>query len=108
MTKDKWLDLKDKIEDKFEVEEYNQSSMKDVPDSKIEILIFESPLGKIKLEWISKPKTLGEKTTYSNRIGSNVKVDKIYSEDERAEYIKAYKFDGDEWEEISSNSFDNL
>ncbi len=108
MTRDKWLDLKDKIEDKFGIEEYNQSVLENVPNSIVEVLIFKSPLGKIKLEWISKPKTLGEKTVYSRRIGSNVKVEKIYSEDERSEYIKAYKLAGDEWAEISSDSFDNF
>ena len=108
MTKDKWLDLKDRIEDKFGVREYKKDILEDVPDSVVEILIFDSPLGKIKLEWVSKPKTLGEKTVYSNRIGSNVKVDKIYSEDERAEYLKAYKDLDGEWEEINSNSFDNI
>lgn len=108
MTKEKWLDLKDKIKDKFGIEQEQKSTLEDVPDSVVETLIFDSPLGKIKLEWISKPKTLGEKTIYSNRIGSNVKVDKIYSEDEKAEYIKAYKLDVDEWEEIKSDAFDNL
>jgi len=108
MTREKWLDLKDKIKDKFGIEQEQKSTFEDIPDSVVETLIFDSPLGKIKLEWISKPRTLGEKTTYSNRIGSNVKVDKIYSEDERSEFIKAYKSDVGEWEEISSNSFDNI
>jgi len=108
MTYEKWLDLKDKIQDKFGVDEYTKGTLEDVPDSTTETLIFNSPLGKIKLEWVSKPRTLGEKTVYSNRIGSNVKVDKIYSEDENVEYIKAYKKNGEDWEEISSNSFDNL
>ena len=106
MTKDKWLDLKDKIQDKFSIEKEEKDTLEDVPDSVVERLIFESPLGKIKLEWISKPKTLGEHTTYSNRIGSNVKVDKIYSEDERSEFLKAYKSEDGEWCEISINNFE--
>jgi len=108
MTKEKWLDLKDKIEERFNVEDFKKDTLEDVPNSVVEILIFNGPLGKIKLEWISKPKTLSEKTIYSNRIGSNVKVEKIYSEDERSEFLKAYKFDDDEWEEITTNSFDNI
>lgn len=105
MTRDKWLDLKDKIEEQFGVEEYNKSVLEGVPDSVVEILIFNNPLGKIKLEWISKPKILGEKTTYSRRIGSDVKVDKVYSQDERSEFLKVYKQEGDEWEEIPTDQF---
>ena len=105
MTKDKWLDLKDKVKDKFILESDKKSTFKDVPNSVVESLIFNGPLGKIKLEWISKPRVLDEKTTYSNRIGSNVKVDKVYSEDERSEYLKAYKFDNGEWDEINVDSF---
>lgn len=108
MTKDKWLDLKDKVREKFDLEEEKANALEDVPDSVCETLIFSSPLGKIKLEWISKPRTLDEKTIFSNRIGSNVKVEKVYSEDERSEYIKAYKFNIDEWEEINADSFDNI
>ncbi len=108
MTKDKWLDLKDKVKERFDVEKEETNAFEDAPNSVCETLFFTSPFGKIKLEWISKPKVLNEKTVYSNRIGSNVKVEKIYSENERSEYIKAYKFDIDEWEEINSDSFDNI
>jgi len=108
MTKDKWLDLKDKVREKFDVEEEKSNTLEDVPDSVCETLIFSSPLGKIKLEWISKPRTLNEKTIFSNRIGSNVKVEKVYSQDERAEFLKAYKWESDEWEEINADSFDNI
>jgi len=105
MTREKWLDLKDKIEEQFGIEEYNKSALEDVPDSVVETLIFNGPLGKIKLEWISKPRTLGEKTIYSRRIGSDVKVEKIYSQDERSEFLKAYKLEDGEWLEISAGEF---
>ena len=108
MTHDKWLDLIDKIDDKFGISEEHRSRLEDVPESTVETLIFGSPLGKIKLEWISKPRTLGEKTTYSRRIGSDVKVDKVYSQDEQVEYLKAYKEIDGEWSEINPNSFDNF
>lgn len=105
MTHDKWLDLKDKIKGKFGVENFNKSVLENVPDSITETLIFNGPLGKIKLEWISKPKTLGEKTTYSRRIGSQVAVEKVYSQDERSEFLKAYKWEEGEWQELSTSSF---
>ena len=105
MTKEKWLDLKDKIEDKFGIESYTSNSLEDVPNSTIETLIFSSPIGKIKLEWVSKPRVLDEKTTYSNRIGSEVKVEKVYSETDRSEFLKAFQDEAGEWIEISTNNF---
>ena len=105
MTKEKWLDLKDRIEENFEVEKFFKSDLENVPNSVVETIIFVSPIGKIKLEWISKPKTLGEKTQYSNRVGSYVQVDKIYSETERSEFLKAYKYENDDWQEISTHDF---
>lgn len=105
MTYNAWLNLKDKITEKFKVEDYKKGVLEQVPDSVCETLIFTGPNGKIKLEWISKPKTLGEKTLYSARVGSTVKVDKIYSQDEKAEFLKAYQDKSGTWEEINLQNF---
>lgn len=101
MTYEKWLDLKDKISSNFKIEEYKKEPLKNGPDSVSEILIFNGPNGKIKLEWISKPKTLGEKTIYSGRVGADVKVEKVYSQDEKSEFLKVYRFIDDDWQEIN-------
>jgi len=105
MTYNSWLDLKDKISEKFQIEDYQKGILEDMPDSHLEILIFKSQNGKIKLEWISKPRVLGEKTLYSNRIGGNVKVDRIYSPDEKVEFLKAYQEKDRVWEEINLQNF---
>ena len=107
MTKEKWLDLIDKIEAGFGIQEkYKEELGKDVPGER-EIIIFNSPvLGKVKLEWIEKPRVVNEKTIYSNRIGSDVKVEKVYDENETVNYMNAYKWNkaGEEWEKISADS----
>ncbi|HPA25333.1 MAG TPA: hypothetical protein PLK76_01060 [bacterium] len=74
-------------------------------DSVCETLIFNGPNGKIKLEWISKPKILGEKTLYSGRVGADVKVEKVYSQDEKSEFLKAYLFKDNDWQEINTQNF---
>ena len=63
-------------------------------------MLFRS--GKMKLEWVEKARLLDKKTTYSNRIGSEVKIDKIYSQDEKVSYMNAYKWNitTEEWEEV--------
>ena len=57
---------------------------------------------------MEKPRLLDEKTTYSNRIGSNVKIDKVYSEDEVVSYLNAYRWDevNNDWEKIDTNMFE--
>ena len=87
------------------MEDYQKGVLEDVPDSICETLIFNGPNGRIKLQWISKPKTLGEKTLYSGRVGSHVKVDKIYSADEKAEFLKAFQEKNGLWEEINIQNF---
>ena len=105
MTRDKWLDLKEKVEGKFQVEKFEKYEPGDVPGACIEELIFSSPLGKIKLEWNSKPRMLAEKTKYSRRIGGQVAVEKVYSDTEKAEFLKVYKWELDRWQEISVGDF---
>jgi len=97
MTKDKWLDLVQMIMGKFGIAEHFQEKLEDDAHGQKDVLIFKSPvLGKVKLEWIERAKFLRENTTYSRRIGSNVKIEKIYDENEKVSYLKAYK-----WDEVS-------
>ncbi len=107
MTKDKWLNLIDTVEGKFGVDkEYKEPISNDIPGEK-HIIEFISPMGKVKLEFTEKPRVLDEKTTYSNRVGSHVKVEKIYDEEDKVCYLNAFKWDeaGEEWQAIDSNLF---
>ena len=67
------------------------------------------PLGRVKLVWTEKAKLAEIKTIYSNRIGSDVKMDKVYNEKEKVSYMNAFRWDeakGD-WEEMESGMFDD-
>ena len=65
----------------FEISNEGEEEIEDIPNSKLEFIEFDGPLGKMRLEFITKPKVLDKKTLYSGRIGSDVKVDYVYSED---------------------------
>ena len=107
MTRDKWLNLLDMVEAKFGIDRnYKEDLGKDIPGEK-QVVEFIGPLGKIKLEWVEKARLVDEKTTYSNRIGSQVKINKIYSQDEKVNYINAYKWDGvrNEWQRLNNFEF---
>ena len=107
MSPEKWEKIKGQIEDNFKAEEHGERHEDDMGGIDIEFIIFKGPLGRIKLEYISKPVVLDKKTTYSNRIGSNTKVDYVYSDTEKSYKMKAYKWDEeqDDWVEMDARAF---
>jgi len=107
MTPEKWQDTKVKIKEKFEILENYQEKDEERREDK-EILIFNGPAGKIKLEFITRPVVLDKKTNYSRRIGSQVEVEYIYSEDEFTNTLKTYIFDAatNDWQELKAHNFE--
>ena len=81
MTPERWKNTINNIRDKFAIEEENTMRLDEEGGIDIEYVVFNSPLGKIRLEFISKPVVLDKKTTYSRRIGSETKVDYVYSDE---------------------------
>ena len=62
---------------------------------------FQSPLGRIKLEKNSRPKVIDKKVLHTKRIGGRVAVDFVYSEEEKVENLKIYRLNEDkQWVEI--------
>jgi len=106
MTKDKWEDIVANIKDKFAVEDEGSEHLDDEGGVDIEYIVFQGPVGKMRLEFVTKPVILDKKTTYSKRIGSETKVDYVYSETEKSAKMTAYKWDeGDEeWIEMDAGA----
>jgi len=107
MKPEKWENLIGDIKDKFEVEEHDKKHLDEQGGTDIESIIFKGPLGRMKLEFITKPVVLDKKTSYSQRIGSQVDIQYIYSEDEKTNRLVAYKWDEaqNEWVEINADNF---
>lgn len=104
MTQERWEEIKEKIESKFKIIEKNVETLENKGTK--EIIEFEGPLGKIKLEFVNQPKVLDKKTQYSNRIGGQINVEYIYSDSEMNSYLKVYRQDEiGEWEEIKQTEF---
>lgn len=101
MLPDKWLETKEKIKSGFKIDNEYTEKNEDYHEDK-EVIEFSGPIGKMKVEWITRPKIIDKKTSYSRRIGGNVSVDYVYSPDEMTYNLKVYKWDeatGD-WQEI--------
>jgi len=110
MSPERWQELKDMARKNFEVLENNTFELDPEKGSgQKEELVFNGPLGKIKLEYVSKPLVIGKTMHYSKRMGDTAKVDYQTSETEKVHTLFAYRWDlaSDEWQEIDSASFNN-
>jgi hypothetical protein len=107
MQLEKWEITKGNIKDNFQVEDEGKEHLDDEGGIDIEYLVFTTPFGKIRLEYVVRPVVLDKKTTYSKRIGSETKIDYVYSETEKSYKMDAYKWDDklETWAEIDSSSF---
>jgi len=107
MDIERWKDTTNHIKDKFEVEDEGSEHIDEEGGIDIDYIVFEGPLGKMRLEYVSRPTILDKKTTYSNRIGSETKIDYIYSQTDRSQQMMAYKWDEglDDWVEMESKMF---
>lgn len=108
MTLEKWKKITDNIRDSFEVEDEGSEHYEEEGGVDVEFIVFTGPLGRMKLELETRPVVLDKKTKYSNRIGSETKVDYVYSADEKSLRFFAYKWDDaqNDWSEISTKSFE--
>ena len=100
MQQEKWEQLVGRIKDEFAVEE-QQTQDGVMAGEKIETIVFVNPAGKMKLQRVVKPRFLGEKTKYAGRLGSQVSIEKVYSEDELVDTVKLFRDSGGEWEEMN-------
>jgi hypothetical protein len=108
MNPNKWEQLVFLAEEKLGIDKREKQELEvgELSDgSKImgtkEIIEFKSPLGKIKMEKITRPKVVDKKVLHTKRIGGRVAVDYVYSPDEKVEEVNIYlQNKSGEWEEI--------
>ena len=105
MTEEKWQNIIAQIKDGDKFEEINHQTQ-DLPEEMgpgtVEIIEFKGPLGQMKLERTTQPLVIDKKTIGSRRIGSDTKVEYIYSDTEKVHKFKAYRLDENngEWVEM--------
>jgi len=113
MQNDQWEVLKENIKSKFKFEsESVEDILAETSDGLVkqgfaEILIFEGPLGRMKLVRENRPVVLDKKFIYSHRAGQAARTEYKFSDTEFSHKLKAFKWsdDDDEWKEIDVSSF---
>jgi len=111
MTDKKWKQLVYQIEEKFGIEQREQEEFvvdqtnqgQEIKGTK-DIVIFSGPLGRTKLEKISRPRIVDKKILSSKRIGGQVATDYIYSPEETVNEFKAYREEEEKWQEINAQA----
>ena len=111
MRPDRWQDLKTLIKDKYNVLEeknenieYKTGSGNTQKVGEAEIIVFESPLGKTKLKYITKPIVLEKKEHYSKRMGTASMTEYLLSENEFSYRLEAFIEKDGIWEEFDPSN----
>lgn len=125
MTREKWFNTISSVEEQFRILEKDVRSNEDlssmfsgweidpsgfisVDDTQdvptvIEYLVFIDSSGmKTKFEYRVSPRYVKEKTLFAKRLGSNVKVDKLYDTNDLVRTFIVYQDRGGEWEQMKS------
>jgi hypothetical protein len=70
--------------------------------TKVETVLFETPMGKLKLQRTSRPVVVERKTRYSRRIGGATEEEYVYSETDKSYRVVLYRWNEDEsaWDEV--------
>ncbi len=113
MDKDRWEQIKENIKGKFKILEQGiedilvPTAEGEVKNGSAEFLVAETPIGKVKLAFESRPMVMDKKFIYSHRAGQAARTEYEFSDTELTHKIKAYKWDddNDEWKEIDAASF---
>ena len=110
MSPEKWKSIKGQILDNFKNVEEAKESLVEPEVGEREMLEFDGPLGRMRIEFITRPVILDKVTHGSRRIGSEHGVEFIYSEDEFSHTLRAYKWDdnSNDWIEIDLKGSFNL
>lgn len=104
MTLERWQDLETTIRDRFEVETRGEEPLEEGP-GKCDFIVFTSPAGKIRLEFITKPVVTGKHTGGGRRMGVATTVSYDYSDSEFSHSLYAYRWDNGDWQEIDPKAF---
>ena len=113
MSPEKWEEIKENIKRQFSVEEQGTEDLLAetgegaVKQGTAEFIIFQSPLGRLKLQFGEKPKLEEKIYHYSHRAGDSARTEYKFSDAEKVNTFKAFKWNDleDDWTEIDAEKF---
>ena len=103
MTDERWKEIIGTIKDNFEIIDHRTLELPEEDgEGTVEVVEFNGPLGRIKLQRTTQPLIIDRKSLGSKRIGSDQVIQYTYSDTEKVNKFTAYKFDDvkDDWVEM--------
>lgn len=106
MDQEKWGEILDRVKAQFEVLEHTKTQNEEGV-GETEVIIFTNPMGKIKLEWTTRPVVLDKKVIGAHRRGGagQAQVEYVYSDTETTHKLAAHREVDGEWQTIDSSIF---
>ena len=98
MNDDRWYSLVEQIRTKFGLLEEAEHELEHGP-GKLELVEFEGPLGRMRLERVTRPVVKERRTHYSKRIGGETSEEFIYEEGEFSHRVTLYRWVAGTWQE---------
>jgi hypothetical protein len=107
MQKDRWLDVVAEIKKNFQVEDSGTINDDEQGGTVTEFIVFESPMGIIRLEFSTHPLILETKTKYHKRIGSETEIEYVFSPTEKSSKLEVFRWDEalDDWQAFKTQAF---
>lgn len=113
MTLERWEEIKTNVKRQSpDAEEGREDLLVDTADGQVkqgeaEYLIFQSPLGRTKLQLQMKPRLEEKKFFFSHRQGDSARVEYKFSEHDLIYTLKAYRWNelDESWQEFDSDAF---
>lgn len=116
MNDERWEQLKESLRKKFTViDDKVEPLMVETGEGAVnqgesQVLIVETPFGKMKLVREERPAVLEKKLHYTHRQGQSAQTEYKFSETEKVYKLKIYKWNKNEyeWEELNEKNLEGL
>ncbi|MFH1430753.1 MAG: hypothetical protein ABIG71_04535 [Candidatus Uhrbacteria bacterium] len=104
MQEDQWRDTLDRISSQFEVHEQGTEDLEDVPNGRVAFVEFTAPIGLVRLEFVTKPRTVGEQAQVTRRSGATSNVKMLYDMEDMVSFLRAFQWNdmAETWEELQA------
>ncbi|HRH32664.1 MAG TPA: hypothetical protein PK720_00745 [bacterium] len=107
MNIDRWQQILQTVRSSFEVEDEGTETSDERGGTEIEFIVFNGPLGRLRLEFETHGALTGTKTFFKKRVGAEISVEQTYSPTEKVHHFSVWKWDEamEEWNEFQSSMF---
>lgn len=111
MTTDQWKELKERFREKFTIVYEAVEPLPDIPHATVDVVELETPMGSLRCEFTTKPRTLDRKVLAAARIGATAHEEMVYAKNDFVHYLEIFRWDEgrDDWIVVKADRIvDNL